>query len=297
MAHDGPRPDHPDDTELTQQTRQIVRDGVTWDCDLRTLNRDENLGVRRGVVEAIDWFFSQETEGIILEDDCLPHPDFFSYCSELLERYREDDRVWAIQGDKPEEVKLNGLASYGFIPYALVWGWATWKRAWDHYDRDLSNWRRIRETSEVKKLFPDRIERRIRTQHLDRLLHDPDYTWDYQWAFTLSYHGGLATVPRVNLVSNIGWGRSDASHTSGPSRRHAASTSAILPLTHPNTVTKDRGASVAVLNGPVFGAGRYRAGNRLGKFVRKGIRALPWRPRGGNSRKHGAPRHLEAEGE
>jgi len=274
VACDGPRDHVPSDAELVAEVKKVISDGVTWDCDLKTFYPDRNLGLKRGVVGAIDWFFDHVTEGIILEDDCLPHPDFFGYCDELLERYRDDERVWAVQGDNSLKMRLSGNASYGFIPYALIWGWATWKRAWQHYDGDLDNWKKIRDTKEVTKLWPDRIERKIRSESLDKMLEDPDVTWDYQWMFTVSYHRGLTIFPRRNLVSNIGWDRPDATHTTGSGSRQNSPTSSILPLIHAQTVAIDKRATSDALNGRLFGAGKYRLWWRARKTLRQFVRAL-----------------------
>lgn len=280
VASDGPRASHSTDAELVAQTRREVAEAVTWDCELHTLYREENQGLKQGVIGAIDWFFEHVPEGIILEDDCVPHPDFFPYCEELLERFRDDERVWAIQGDNSAKARLGGTASYSFIPYALIWGWATWRRAWQHLDRDLEQWRKIRSTPEVKKIFPDRIERRLRSEALDGLLANPESTWDYQWSFTVSLHRGLTTIPRKNLVSNVGWGRPDATHTKGTGQRQDAPTFSILPLVHPSRVEKDPLASSDILNGRVFGAGKYRLSFQLRKLLRQAIRKLSQALRG-----------------
>lgn len=275
VASDGPRPSRPDDEALVAETRRVVEAAITWPCTLHTLYNEGNLGLSKGVVSAIDWFFSHVSEGIILEDDCVAHPDFFNYCEELLDRYREDESVWAIGGDKPTTARLSGSASYSFIPYALVWGWATWKRAWDHYDREIPQWRSIRGTPAEKTLFPDRIERRIRSRQLDRILENPDYAWSYQWSFAMALSGGLATVPRENLISNIGWNRQDATHTKGSGRQRSnAPTASILPLEHPVVVAPDQRATRDILDGPVFGAGKHRLRSRVKKQVRKKLRAL-----------------------
>ncbi len=274
IASDGPRTDHPEDKKLVAETRRVVKEAISWECEVHTLFRDDNQGVKTGVVGAIDWFFDHVDEGIVLEDDCVPHSDFFPYCEELLEKYRDDERVWAIQGDNSAKARLSGTASYGFIPYALIWGWATWKRAWEHYDRNLELWQSIRGTREVNKLWPDSVERKIHSEKLDGLLANPDFTWDYQWAFTVSYHRGLATMPRRNLVSNIGWGRADATHTTKQGMRQDAPTQSILPLTHPAKVAVDKKASSDVLNGRVLCAGKYRLRFRLAKKIRRTIRSL-----------------------
>ena len=274
VACDGPRANVPGDSELVAQVKQAVSDAVDWDCEVHTLYPDHNQGLKSGVVGAIDWFFDHVPEGIILEDDCLPHPDFFFYCDELLERYRNDERIWAIQGDNSLKMRLSGKASYGFIPYALIWGWATWKRAWDHYDGDLDNWKKTRGTKQLKSLWPDRLERRIQSERLDKMLEDPDSTWDYQWMFTVSYHRGLTIVPRKNLVSNIGWDRPDATHTTGSGSRQNSPTFPILPLHHPQKIAVDKRATSDALNGRLFGAGKYRLTWRSKKALRRSLRWL-----------------------
>lgn len=274
VASDGPRPFVAEDRELVDHTRSLIEQHVSWPCEIHRLYRGKNLGLREGVIQAIDWFFEHVDEGIILEDDCVPHPDFFGYCEELLERYRDDERVWCIQGDNSAQLDLEGNASYGFIKYALVWGWATWKRAWIHFDRDLEIWQKVRGTRAVTELWPDRIERRINQQILDDLVRNPSVTWDYQWAFTVAWHRGLTTVPRVNLIRNVGWGREDATHTKGRGKRANASTASILPLRHPPSVTRDRGAERQALYSKIFGAARFSLRYQIRKHARKTIRAL-----------------------
>ena len=274
VACDGPRSHVPGEADLVAQVRNTISESVTWDCDLHTLYPEDNQGLKRGVVGAINWFFDHVDEGIILEDDCLPHDDFFGFCDQLLERYRDDERMWAIQGDNSLKMRLTGDASYGFIPYALIWGWATWKRAWQHYDGDLDNWKKIRGTKQVKKMWPDRIERKIRSELLDHMLDNPETTWDYQWMFTVNYHQGLTVFPKKNLVSNIGWGRPDATHTKSAGSRQDAPTFPILPLTHPPALVVDKRATSDALNGRLFGAGKYRLRFRILKTLRKTRRTL-----------------------
>jgi hypothetical protein len=274
VACDGPRVGVPSDGERVAEVKKVIAEGVTWDCDLRTLYPESNKGPKHGVEAALNWFFDQVPEGIILEDDCLPHPDFFAYCDELLERYRDDKKVWAIQGDNSLRMRLQGDASYGFIPYALIWGWATWARAWKYYDSDLDIWKKIRGTKEVRRLWPDRIERKIRSENLDYMVQHPDIAWDYQWTFTVSYYRGLTVFPRNNLISNIGWDRPDATHTTGTGSRQDAPTFPILPLKHPHTVSIDKQAASDALNGRLYGAGKYRLSFRLKKYIRKIMRAI-----------------------
>ncbi|MFM7145061.1 MAG: hypothetical protein ACKOW5_01850, partial [Actinomycetales bacterium] len=133
LAVDGPRANRDTDARLVEQTRQCA-ELIDWPCEVQTLFQEQNLGCGRGVSTAITWFFEQVPEGIILEDDVLPRIEFFSYCTELLDRYRDDPRVFAISGSNfvpPERISTDG--SYRFTHITHVWGWATWRRSWNQY--------------------------------------------------------------------------------------------------------------------------------------------------------------------
>ena len=132
VAADGPRPGRQDEAELCRQTRAVV-ERVDWPCQVVTRFQETNQGIKEGVTGAISWFFSQVDEGIILEDDCLPHPDFFPYCAALLKQYRDDERVFHVGGNNFQPKSRVMAESYYFSRYNHIWGWATWKRAWDRY--------------------------------------------------------------------------------------------------------------------------------------------------------------------
>jgi hypothetical protein len=172
-----------------------------------------NQGCRLGVSRAISWFFEQVEEGIILEDDCVPHPDFFPYCTTLLERYRHDTRVWCISGNNFQNGQWRGDGSYYFSRYNHCWGWASWRRCWQHYDAELSHWPALRESGLLFRIFEDPVEGRYWSGIWQQLVDEgkPD-TWDYQWTFTCLANGGLSALPNCNLVSNVGFGE-DATHT------------------------------------------------------------------------------------
>lgn len=159
VAADGPRVQREGEGELVRRVRQIATT-VDWPCSVYTLFREHNLGCKRAVSEAISWFFENEEQGIILEDDCLPNPDFFSFCDVLLERYKDDPRVWMITGNNFQDGQKRGNGSYYFSRYSHIWGWATWRRAWRCYDRDLSFWPEWKSSADWLKKMPDKIERR-----------------------------------------------------------------------------------------------------------------------------------------
>ena len=182
LAADGPRAHVPTDTQNCEMARAVVA-GIDWPCSVRRRFLDENQGCGRGVAGAITWALSQVEEAIILEDDCLPHPSFFRYAEELLRLYRDEPRLMHISGSCFLRGGRRGASSYYFSRWTHNWGWATWRRAWKEFDIDL-----------VPE--PDR-----------------SHNWDAQWRLSVRKCDGLAAAPNVNLVTNIGCGRPDATHT------------------------------------------------------------------------------------
>ena len=214
VACDGPNPERPDEAEKVAATRQVIENEIDWPCRIERLYSDVNQGCSIGPIRAISWFFEQVEEGIILEDDCVPHPDFFPYCTTLLERYRHDTRVWCISGNNFQNGQWRGDGSYYFSRYNHCWGWASWRRCWQHYDADLSQWPALRDSGLMKTAFEDPVERKFWSRIWQRT-HSKAVLitwWDYQWTFTCLANGGLTALPNVNLVSNVGFGE-DASHT------------------------------------------------------------------------------------
>ncbi|MCP9808497.1 glycosyltransferase family 2 protein [Cyanobium sp. HWJ4-Hawea] len=223
VACDGPNPSRPGEAEKVAATRRLIEEEIDWPCQINRLYSDVNQGCKLGVSRAITWFFEQVEEGIIVEDDCVPHPSFFAYCETLLDKYRLDTRVWCISGNNFQEGRWRGDGSYYFSRYNHCWGWASWRRCWQHYDRDLSKWPALRDSGLLTSIFPDPAERRHWSQIWQRLFDkdEPD-TWDIQWLFTVLANGGLTASPNRNLVVNVGFGQ-DATHTTGASITMTAS--------------------------------------------------------------------------
>jgi hypothetical protein len=202
VAADGPR--SKDEKDLCRRVRQIATT-VSWECEVRTLLRDENVGCKLGVSGAIDWFFEKEEKGIILEDDCIPSDSFFDFCQELLLRYENDERVGAIAGSNmlrsayiPE--------SYYFSRYPLGWGWATWARAWRNCDIEMKAWPSLRQTDFLSKIGRSSPGfKTYWTDIFDRCYNGDISTWDYQWGLSFWQHGYSACVPAKNLIQNIGF--------------------------------------------------------------------------------------------
>ena len=237
-----PAPGEPEDERLCAEARAVITEGIDWDCRLRTRFNDEHLGLRDQIAGGLDWVFEQVESAIVLEDDCLPEPSFFAYCDELLERYAEDERVVAISGDDFRYRDEPAAHSYEFSRYPLIWGWATWRRAWRHYDHDFDAWAALRETSWLEDLLGDPYAAKYWAHQFDRVAAGLD-AWDYAWILSCWLRGGLTAVPTTNLVSNLGF-RADATHTRfEEDGRHpfaAMSTEPIeLPLRHPPVVARD----------------------------------------------------------
>lgn len=210
VAADGPRDGKADEAKRCAEVRRLAT-RVVWPCKVRTLFRERNLGCRHAVSSAITWFFEQEPEGIILEDDCLPSQSFFPYCAELLRRYRDDERIMCITGCNFQQDMKRYPYSYYFSKYNHVWGWATWRRSWRYYDDTMKSYPEYVDYNCFKSLSCSRGFSNYWRGEFDTVYHRTLDTWDYVWTFSCWANSGLTCTPRVNLVSNIGFGP-DATH-------------------------------------------------------------------------------------
>ncbi len=216
VAADGPREQVPGEDALCSQTREVVA-RVDWPCEVHTLFRDRNLGCRNAVNSALDWFFGLEPEGIILEDDCLPGQDFFGYAQALLERYREEDRVAMICGTNYLLDQLAIEESYCFSRYFSIWGWASWRRVWALHDQSMGGWPAFRDSGGLAAYYPQPYMQRHVRKTYDLAASGKIDTWDIQFSFSCLSRNMLAAVPKVNLISNIGY---TGTHTSDDARNH-----------------------------------------------------------------------------
>ncbi|MGB5631833.1 MAG: glycosyltransferase family 2 protein [Waterburya sp.] len=213
-----------------------VIEGVDWDCKVITNYSEINLGCKKRISSGLDWVFEQVESAIILEDDCLPDPSFFRYCDELLEYYHYDSRVMSIGGLNPQLNKKITDYSYYFSRYPHIWGWATWKRAWQFYDVDMKLWSKISNHQFLENIFTEPRTIKYWTQIFQATYQGDIDTWDYQWIFTCLMQGGFSIIPNRNLVSNLGFGI-DATHTvnSGNSSPYSNMNTEemVFPLRHP----------------------------------------------------------------
>lgn len=232
VVADGPRANRSGEADKCAVTRAII-ERVNWPCEVLTNFSDVNLGCKNRVASGIDWVFEQVPEAIILEDDCIPHPTFFRFCEELLERYRDDMRIGMISGDNFQFGQQRTADSYYFSRYNHIWGWASWRRAWQHYDREASIWPVLRDGDWLSAITRNSSERKYWAK-VFQAVHDGRIdTWDYQWILTNWSQGMVAILPSVNLISNIGFG-GDATHTHGASiYADMKIEPMVFPLRHP----------------------------------------------------------------
>lgn len=253
IAADGPRSTCSDDVDRCTQTRAII-ENIDWPCEVHTLFRDHNLGCGRAVSEAITWFFSHVDHGIILEDDCVPDLTFFDFCTIMLERYRDDTRVMMITGMSYLFNKVTSHETYFFSRYYPVWGWATWRRAWQLYDFELSEWRKHRPTKMIESFFNEQKIVNFWTCYFDRIVRHEIDTWDVQWTYACIKHQAFCVVPFNNLISNIGYFGLHATGIKSFDQDVEVRPIGTAHLVHPNAI---------------------RSNNHLDRLIYKNIRVIP----------------------
>lgn len=236
---DGPRANRPGEAEKCAETRKII-ERVDWDCEVLTCFSDTNLGCKKRVSSGLTWAFEQVEEAIILEDDCVPDPTFFPYCEELLEKFRNEPKVMAISGACYLGPEFKSDDSYYFSKIPLIWGWASWRRAWKKYDITMAGWPEYRDSKEFDSLFSSSEGRSHFRKQMDRTYCGALDTWDHQWTYAAWKSGGIAAIPTRNLIRNIGFG-GDATHTHFYDPVFDPPVSSMkFPLTHPPGLSRVR---------------------------------------------------------
>ena len=242
VAVDGPREERPDEAARCAEVRECVK-LVDWPCEVKTLFREKNLGCKMGVSGAISWFFENEEAGIVLEDDCRPSEDFLRFASEMLARYREDDRVGLVAGFNAFDLQSDRQASYHFSEHLDIWGWASWRRVWQKYDVTMAKYADRAETLiEQSKMLP--YGKMFMRKGLTEVRAGLN-TWDFQFALMFLAEGYLAVSPREKLVANAGLCDAAATHTGGYNYyapRFARAGRITFPLVHPEAVVCDEWA-------------------------------------------------------
>jgi hypothetical protein len=240
LVADGPRASVPADKERCEAVRKIMQ-SVDWNCEVKVDFAEENLGCKKRMASGIDWVFSEVEEAIFLEDDCVPGPDFFRFCGEMLDRYRGDTRVMHIGGTNVQAGQVRGDGSYYFSQFVHVWGWASWRRAWQCYDVTMSSWPEARREHWISKIHPTVLEREYWSDCFEQVYNGRIDTWDSQWAYACWRNNGISIIPNLNLVCNIGAGP-EATHTKGPVGSLEAPIGTLGEVRHPQGMVVDRAA-------------------------------------------------------
>lgn len=243
LACDGARISKAEEAAIVDDLRSTICAMIDWECNVQTRFLNTNAGCKMAVSGAIDWLFENESEGIILEDDCLPDPSFFGYCEELLYKYRSDDRIMCISGDRfSPATNSSNDTDYTFSKYIHIWGWATWRRAWGKYNVNIESQWNVNGEFVLKQRFPNSPKDR---RYWERIFSDTAMgkidTWDHQWTYCCWENSGLSCVPTKNLITNVGFGE-DATHTLNDKDRNAnlSRESVEIPLRHPATILQNR---------------------------------------------------------
>jgi hypothetical protein len=266
---DAPRSHKLGEAEKCEKTRAIM-DTIDWDCQVYKNYSEQNLGSFKRIPTGLNWVFSQVEEAIILEDDCLPEKTFFPFCEELLEHYRHDQRVMTISGNNFQFGRQTTSDSYYFSRYSHSWGWATWRRAWQYFDMNMTHWPRVKEKNLLNFILEDRRTRQYWEKIFQDVFDSQIVAWDYRWTFACWLQNALTILPSRNLVSNIGFDE-DASHTTSKNHPFAylPTYPMTFPLQHPPLMIRD-GAADQFSQKNIFDPTlTYRLKRKLSKFFSK----------------------------
>ncbi|RDU58619.1 methyltransferase FkbM [Helicobacter sp. MIT 99-5507] len=232
--------------DKVDEVREFLISHISWDCEIKTRFLSKNLGCKKAVSSAIEWFFDNEEYGIILEDDCFPSISFFRFCDEMLEMYKNNEKIFMVSGwsafdfDKKTKDSIN--SSYYFSKYNHIWGWASWRRAWKKYELENKNF--IDDFKKIK--FDSRKEKNEYKKVLSAYFRGEIDTWDYPWSFSIWKNNGLCIYPKNNMIKNIGFNRDDATHTTGESKYQNMPIYEIcFPLNHPDKIQRNQNLDMA----------------------------------------------------
>ncbi len=259
-----------EEEEKCQQARSIILDNIDWDCEVFTNFAEKNLGCKVRVSTGLNWVFEQVEEAIILEDDCLPTDSFFSYCQTLLEYYRNNEQIMHISGANFQKGIIRNNYSYYFSKYNLVWGWATWRNAWQKYDMDMNRWVEFKDKNLIKLFSDDIYEQKYWTNLFQSVYSKKlgnNSVWDYRWTFSCWLNQGISITPQFNLIANIGFGE-NSTHTNRIDDPYAnLPTQDIWEIKHPPIIAIDKEADTYLFN-TVFEGDKIRENDTFYKNLR-----------------------------
>ncbi|MBR1440574.1 MAG: hypothetical protein IJ589_05045 [Lachnospiraceae bacterium] len=245
LISDGAREDRAGEKEKVEEVRTYIESHIDWPCQVKKNYADSNMGCKKRMASGISWLLENEEMAIIIEDDVKPSEDFFPYMEEILNRYKDDERVMLVSGFKLV-TSYPVDESYTFSHFPMIWGWGTWRRAWAKYDIDIKEWETKKKDKSLRKRFNFWGYLKYSADFDSVFSHQKD-TWDFQWAFTVLSNDGLAVIPGVNLIENLGFGRADATHTTGNTDQDFTTYPIPKPYKHPEKVEANSGYDKAYL--------------------------------------------------
>ena len=257
---------------LVQQARQIA-EAVDWPCDVQRIYADHNLGCGERISSGISEAFKHVERLIVLEDDCVADPSFFDFCHNLLDRYQADERVMAVSGNNFQHGIRRTAASYYFSKYPHCWGWATWRRAWQHFRLGIPDWPRYRDEGHLASVCHSQLEIDYWIKMFNRVHQRQVNSWAIPWTLACWMQHGLTAIPAVNLVTNIGYGL-QATHTHDHDSAASLPANSLSEITHPEWVFRHVEAD-AYTDDQVFSRPSRenrllrRLGRRLPKFKKR----------------------------
>ena len=236
---DGPRVSSPGEAEKVAAVRAELQK-IDWPCEVKTLFREQNAGLRAGVSGALNWFFEAVEQGIVLEDDCLPDPSFFPFCETMLARYAHDEQVMHIGGSNVAEALTRSLPTdYFFSQFCFVWGWASWRRAWNKMSLDLDGMEAFIQNKRIRTLTTKPLAQAYMLEKFRATKARENNSWAYAWAYSVLKNNAFSIVPRVNLVQNTGIGEAGATHTKESDQKAQLRASSLsFPFKHPTRIER-----------------------------------------------------------
>lgn len=237
LVADGARAGRAGEKEKVEALREKILSRIDWDCEVHKNFADKNMGCRDRIVSGYDWVFEQEEMAILLEDDTCPLPSFYPYCQELLERYRDDERIFLIAGNNLNQ-SYEIRDSYAFSRFPSTWGWATWARAWHCYDGTMKTWEKMK-AGKAHEQYYGRKFAKLYMPVVEQGFNGKVDTWDWQWEASRLWNYGIGIAPKYNMIRNIGFNSAEATHTEGKCLYDFAARDIEFPLKHPETVLPD----------------------------------------------------------
>lgn len=237
VISDAARPSKDGELDRVERARGIT-ENIDWDCDVHRIYAAQNMGCGQRISTGITAAMAIVDRLIILEDDCVASESFFPFCIELLSHYQHDERVMAISGNNFQQGRKRSKASYYFSKYPHCWGWATWRRAWSHFDIAIPGWPSFRDAGHLRAICDTPNELSYWTAIFDDVYSGRSVSWAYPWTLNCWMNHGLAILPESNLVTNIGFG-TDATHTKGSSKWANLAHHNIDSLIHASSVCRD----------------------------------------------------------